>query len=169
MHVSDRGHVSSNLGVQRIFQTRFFRTGILRYSIDFSAGCAIGCVRCLVLRLNVRKSRDPFVGLPCTFKDRPSFQSHEVDMPGDPTVETWTLYALGVSITVLRTYARVSTVGYRGLHADDYLIWLAIVRRFASFPAYYSQLTRFVRSSTQLKQLSGIKLGLLLAVLLTMA
>ena len=48
-------------------------------------------------------------------------------MPVDPTVETWTLYALGVSITVLRTYARVSTVGYRGLHADDFLIWLAIV------------------------------------------
>jgi hypothetical protein len=90
-------------------------------------------------------------------------------MPVDPTVETWTLYALGVSITVFRTYARISKVGYRGLHADDYLIWLAIVRRYPRFPAYYSQLTHFVRFSTQLRQLLDTKWGLLLAVLPTMA
>ena len=78
-------------------------------------------------------------------------------MPVDPTVETWTLYALGVSITVLRTYARVSTVGYRGLHADDFLIWLAIVRRYLRYSEYYSQLTRFVRFSTRPKQLLGIR------------
>jgi hypothetical protein len=47
-------------------------------------------------------------------------------MPGG-TVELWTLYAIGVSITFLRTYARISAVGIRELHVDDYLIWLAIV------------------------------------------
>jgi hypothetical protein len=46
----------------------------------------------------------------------------------DPTVELWTLYALGVSLTVFRTYARIVAVGVRDLCIDDYLIWLAIVR-----------------------------------------
>jgi hypothetical protein len=46
----------------------------------------------------------------------------------DPTVELWTLYALGVSLTILRTYARVVAVGIPNLCVDDYLIWLAIVR-----------------------------------------
>lgn len=42
-------------------------------------------------------------------------------------VELWTLYAFGVAITILRTYARVRQVGWK-LKADDYLAWLAIVR-----------------------------------------
>jgi hypothetical protein len=46
----------------------------------------------------------------------------------NPTVELWTLYALAVSFTILRTYARVVAVGFRELCVDDYLIWLAIVR-----------------------------------------
>ena len=54
-------------------------------------------------------------------------------MPGNPTVELWTLYALGVSFTILRTYARVLAVGFRRLSADDYLIWLAIVSTFLDF------------------------------------
>lgn len=49
-------------------------------------------------------------------------------MTGDPTVELWTLYGIGVSFTILRTYARVIAVGIRNLHTDDYLIWLAVVR-----------------------------------------
>lgn len=49
-------------------------------------------------------------------------------MPSNSTVELWTLYALGVTFTVFRTYARISAVGFRRLHPDDYLIWLAIVR-----------------------------------------
>ncbi|KAF2657114.1 hypothetical protein K491DRAFT_691312 [Lophiostoma macrostomum CBS 122681] len=48
-------------------------------------------------------------------------------MPGSQTVELWTLYALGVSFTILRTYARIVAVGVRDLRADDYLIWLAVL------------------------------------------
>lgn len=42
-------------------------------------------------------------------------------------VELWTLYAFAVSFTFLRTYARISAVGYRQLQVDDYLVWIAIV------------------------------------------
>ena len=42
-------------------------------------------------------------------------------------VEFWTLHALGVSFTLLRTYARISAVGFRELQVDDYLIWVAVV------------------------------------------
>jgi hypothetical protein len=45
------------------------------------------------------------------------------------TIEIWTLYAVGVMSTILRTYARIRAVGIRNLRADDYLMWLAIVRR----------------------------------------
>lgn len=50
--------------------------------------------------------------------------------------ELWTLYAFGVLVTILRTYARVKAVGIRDLRADDLIVWLAIVRItrfFASF------------------------------------
>lgn len=43
-------------------------------------------------------------------------------------VELWTLYATGVAVTVLRTYARLKAVGIKNFRADDYLIWAAIVR-----------------------------------------
>lgn len=46
----------------------------------------------------------------------------------DATVELWTLYSIGVAITILRTYARVKVVGWRHLQADDYLAWVAVVR-----------------------------------------
>jgi hypothetical protein len=49
-------------------------------------------------------------------------------MPDSQTVELFTLYALGVSFTILRTYARIVAVGVRDLRVDDYLIWLAMVR-----------------------------------------
>jgi hypothetical protein len=42
--------------------------------------------------------------------------------------ELFTLYAFGVLVTVFRTYARVKAVGWRELKADDFLVWLAIVR-----------------------------------------
>ena len=48
-------------------------------------------------------------------------------MPDNQTVELFTLYALGVSFTILRTYARIVAVGIRDLRVDDYLIWLAMV------------------------------------------
>jgi hypothetical protein len=42
--------------------------------------------------------------------------------------ELWTFYAFGVLITIVRTYARVKAVGIRDLRADDFIVWLAIVR-----------------------------------------
>lgn len=42
-------------------------------------------------------------------------------------ITLWTLYAFGVLVTVLRTYARVKAVGWNRFEADDYLVWLAVV------------------------------------------
>jgi hypothetical protein len=43
-------------------------------------------------------------------------------------VESWTLYSIGLSATLLRTYARVRVVGMRNLHAADYIVWVGVVR-----------------------------------------
>ncbi|RLL97338.1 hypothetical protein CFD26_105727 [Aspergillus turcosus] len=43
------------------------------------------------------------------------------------TVETWTLYSIGVTVTLLRTYARVRAVGFRHLQAEDVLVWVGIL------------------------------------------
>ncbi|RDL35323.1 uncharacterized protein BP5553_07254 [Venustampulla echinocandica] len=43
-------------------------------------------------------------------------------------IELWTTYAVGVLMTVLRTFARVKSVGVRDLRADDFIVWLSIVR-----------------------------------------
>ncbi|KAJ6789417.1 hypothetical protein PWT90_03647 [Aphanocladium album] len=43
------------------------------------------------------------------------------------TVELWTLYVVGLSSTILRTYARIRAVGLRGLRADDYFVWVGVV------------------------------------------
>ncbi|OHE92469.1 hypothetical protein CORC01_12260 [Colletotrichum orchidophilum] len=43
------------------------------------------------------------------------------------TIEVWTLYGIGVAVTVLRTYARAKAVGFRNFRADDYLVWGAIL------------------------------------------
>ncbi|KJF61196.1 uncharacterized protein CIMG_11576 [Coccidioides immitis RS] len=43
------------------------------------------------------------------------------------TIEIWTLFAIGVSATVLRTSARVSAVGFRNLRPDDYLVWVGVI------------------------------------------
>lgn len=51
----------------------------------------------------------------------------------DFNTELWTLYAFGVAITMLRTYARVKAVGFENLQADDFIIWLAIVRLMPFF------------------------------------
>ncbi|KAJ5574054.1 uncharacterized protein N7459_008481 [Penicillium hispanicum] len=46
-------------------------------------------------------------------------------------VELWVLYSVGVTFTLIRTYARVRAVGWRDLAPDDYLIWVGIVRILA--------------------------------------
>lgn len=43
------------------------------------------------------------------------------------TVEAFTLLAVGISVTMFRTYARIRTVGIKGLQWDDYLVWLGVV------------------------------------------
>jgi hypothetical protein len=43
-------------------------------------------------------------------------------------LETWTLYSIGVTLTLLRTYSRVRAAGFRHLQAEDYLVWIGIVR-----------------------------------------
>ncbi|KAK4206140.1 hypothetical protein QBC37DRAFT_145338 [Rhypophila decipiens] len=40
------------------------------------------------------------------------------------TVEAFTLFAVALSVTILRTYARVRNEGIRGLYWDDYLVWI---------------------------------------------
>lgn len=44
------------------------------------------------------------------------------------TVELWTLYSIGVAVTMLRIYARAGAVGLGNLRLDDYLIWTGILR-----------------------------------------
>ncbi|KAI4676694.1 uncharacterized protein J4E84_009529 [Alternaria hordeiaustralica] len=53
-------------------------------------------------------------------------------------VELWTLYALAVSFTCLRTYARITAVGLRELQVDDYLVWIAILIYTAQCSLGYS-------------------------------
>ncbi|CAJ2506143.1 Uu.00g002730.m01.CDS01 [Anthostomella pinea] len=58
------------------------------------------------------------------------------DLAGDPmaaagarsfTIQLWTQYAVGVLVTILRTYARVKAVGIINIHGDDVLIWVAVL------------------------------------------
>jgi hypothetical protein len=49
------------------------------------------------------------------------------------TIELWTLYGIGVLATFLRTYARIRAVGARNLRADDYLVWVGVVRLLSQF------------------------------------
>jgi hypothetical protein len=46
---------------------------------------------------------------------------------GDFTTEAFTLLAIGIVLILLRTYARITTVGFRGLKPDDYIMLLAMV------------------------------------------
>lgn len=46
--------------------------------------------------------------------------------------ELWTFYAVGILVTAFRTYARVKAVAFRNLRADDFIVWVAIVRIMGS-------------------------------------
>ncbi|KAI1634251.1 hypothetical protein F4809DRAFT_652025 [Biscogniauxia mediterranea] len=41
--------------------------------------------------------------------------------------EDWTLFSIGLTFTIIRTYARVKHVGFRGLQLDDYFVWVAMI------------------------------------------
>lgn len=43
------------------------------------------------------------------------------------TIESWTLYAIGVASTFLRLYARLKAAGPSGLSPEDYFMWIGIV------------------------------------------
>lgn len=46
----------------------------------------------------------------------------------DFTTEAFTLLGVGVTLIFLRTYARLTTVGLKGMKPDDYIMLLAAVR-----------------------------------------
>lgn len=43
------------------------------------------------------------------------------------TIEAFTLLAVAISVTILRTYARMRGDGIRGLGWDDYFVWMGVV------------------------------------------
>ncbi|KAI1132504.1 hypothetical protein F5Y10DRAFT_209023 [Nemania abortiva] len=53
-------------------------------------------------------------------------------------IEAWTYLAVGLVVTALRTYFRVSQVGIRKLQVDDYLVWVAAIFYIAETTAAYS-------------------------------
>ncbi|RFU73934.1 hypothetical protein TARUN_8315 [Trichoderma arundinaceum] len=53
-------------------------------------------------------------------------------------VEAWTLLAVGIAITILRTVSRIRSAGVRGLGGDDYLAWLAVMFYIAETSLAYS-------------------------------
>ncbi|KAH8658062.1 hypothetical protein BX600DRAFT_514584 [Xylariales sp. PMI_506] len=53
-------------------------------------------------------------------------------------IEMWTMYASGVLVTALRTYARWKAIGFRSFRADDYLVWVAIIFYSAQSALAYS-------------------------------
>lgn len=57
------------------------------------------------------------------------------------TVELWTLYSVGVAMTIMRTYSRGRAVGLKNLGLDDCLIWIALVR---VLPLMLCNLTRSI-------------------------
>ena len=46
------------------------------------------------------------------------------------TIEAFSLLGIGITAITLRTYARCSTVGFRGLKPDDFLMLVAGVSAF---------------------------------------
>ncbi|KAK4664213.1 uncharacterized protein QC763_0083640 [Podospora pseudopauciseta] len=42
-------------------------------------------------------------------------------------ITLWTLYAIGVCTTALRTYSRFDQVGFSNFETDDYLVWVAVL------------------------------------------
>ncbi|KAJ5707490.1 hypothetical protein N7488_007291 [Penicillium malachiteum] len=53
-------------------------------------------------------------------------------------VQLWTMYSIAVAFTLLRTYARISSVGLRNLRLDDYLMWIGILFYTAQTALAYS-------------------------------
>ncbi|KAI1772038.1 hypothetical protein F4818DRAFT_427419 [Hypoxylon cercidicola] len=52
--------------------------------------------------------------------------------------EDWTLFSIGFCFTALRTFARVKQGGFKGLRADDFLVWIAMMFYAAETSLAYS-------------------------------
>lgn len=48
----------------------------------------------------------------------------------DFAIESWTLFSIGLCVTILRTYARIKAVRLSGLSPDDYFVWVGVVSSF---------------------------------------
>lgn len=59
-------------------------------------------------------------------------------------IEAWTLLAVAILITILRTYARTKAVGLRKLQADDYLVWVSLVSLFRYLAVAFTANTRIL-------------------------
>lgn len=53
--------------------------------------------------------------------------SSQADAVREFTQEDWILFSIGLAVTILRTFSRIKQVGFKGLQADDYLVWFAMV------------------------------------------
>lgn len=49
-------------------------------------------------------------------------------------IEAFTLLAIALVVTAMRTYVRITSVGFKNLWADDYLVVLAAVSRIQRTP-----------------------------------
>lgn len=54
------------------------------------------------------------------------------------TIEAFTLFSIACLVTILRTYARVKSVGFKHLQPDDYLVWIGVVSPPAVQPRFYT-------------------------------
>lgn len=82
------------------------------------------------------------------------------------STEAWTLLAVALLVTGIRTYSRVDAVGFKGLQPDDYLVAVGVVRflpskacdlMFVLFgPQSMANARAYNRHSTPLKLLSHI-------------
>ncbi|KAI0871342.1 hypothetical protein GGS24DRAFT_471824 [Hypoxylon argillaceum] len=52
--------------------------------------------------------------------------------------EDFTLFSVGLVVTLTRTFARVKQVGFKGLQGDDYLVWIAMLIYAAETALAYS-------------------------------
>lgn len=42
---------------------------------------------------------------------------------------SWVFLSLAILVTIIRTYSRWMTVGFKRFQADDYLVWFALVSK----------------------------------------
>ncbi|EEH33192.2 hypothetical protein PAAG_04245 [Paracoccidioides lutzii Pb01] len=43
------------------------------------------------------------------------------------SIEAWSLLGVAFLVTIIRTYARVNTLGFKSLQPDDYLVWVGVI------------------------------------------